>query len=381
MIQSDSPASRSVLPASAVLPSLPSRSVLPALPDRLGVREARDRFRGGRGYLAACTLGLPTRGTEAALHADAEAWALGRASAAGYAAVVERVRHAYAGLVTVPVSRVAIGSQASVLAGLVAASVPDGAEVLCVDGDFSSMVFPFLSQAHRGVTVRHLPLAELAAGITVDTWLVAFSLVQSATGAITDTAAIVAAAHAHGSFTLCDTTQAAGWMPVDASVFDATICHSYKWLCAPRGVAFLTVAERLAARLLPVQAGWYAGRDPWASCYGPGMDLASDARRFDVSPAWNAWVGAEPALDLFGRLDLAEVRDHAVALGDALCAGLGIAPAGQAIVTWPDADGTDLDRLTRAGLTASGRAGRARVAFHLWNDEDDVADALRALRA
>ncbi|TFD33678.1 aminotransferase class V-fold PLP-dependent enzyme [Cryobacterium sp. TMT1-19] len=362
MIQSDSSASRSTLPA------------------RIGVREARERFRGGRGYLAACTLGLPTRETEAALRVDADAWALGTASAAGYAAVVERVRHAYARLVAVPVSRVAIGSQASVLAGLLAASVPDGAEVLCVDGDFSSMVFPFLSQAHRGVTVRHLPLAELAVGITADTWLVAFSLVQSATGAVADTAGIVAAARAHGCFTVCDTTQAAGWMPVDASVFDASICHSYKWLCAPRGVAFLTVAERLAVVLHPVQAGWYAGRDPWASCYGPDMNLAADARRFDVSPAWNAWVGAEPALELFGRLDLSTVRDHAVALGDALCAGLGLAPAGQSIVTWPDADGTDLDRLTRAGLTASRRAGRARVAFHLWNDEDDVADALRALR-
>ncbi|TFD28968.1 aminotransferase class V-fold PLP-dependent enzyme [Cryobacterium cryoconiti] len=379
MTPSDSPAPSSTLPA---LPdgrtALPDR--VPALPDRIGVRSARERFRGGRGYLAACTLGLPTKETEAALRADAEAWGSGRASAAGYAAVVERVRHAYAGLVTVPASRVAIGSQASVLAGLIAASVPDGAEVLCVDGDFSSMVFPFLAQAHRGVTLRNLPLGDLAAGITAETWLVAFSLVQSATGAIADTAGIVAAARAHGSFTLCDTTQAAGWMPVDASVFSATICHSYKWLCAPRGVAFLTVNERLAALLHPVQAGWYAGRDPWASCYGPDMDLATDARRFDVSPAWNAWVGAEPALDLFGRLDLHAVRDHAVALGDALCAGRGIAPAGQAIVTWPDAGGGDLERLTRAGLTASGRAGRVRVAFHLWNDEDDVADALRALR-
>lgn len=390
MIPSDPSASRVAFPAASAelaSPASPNAGSAPhtaaspsSLPDRIGVRQARARFRGGRGYLAACTFGLPTRETEAALRADADAWALGTASAAGYAATVERVRLAYSKLVAVPVRQVAIGSQASVLAGLVATSVPDGAEVLCVDGDFSSMVFPFLNQAHRGVTVRHLPLAELAAGITADTWLVAWSLVQSATGVIADTAGIVAAARAHGSFTLCDTTQAAGWMPVDASIFDVTICHSYKWLCAPRGVAFLTVAENLATRLNPVQAGWYAGQDPWTSCYGPAMELATDARRFDVSPAWNAWIGAEPALELFGRLDLADVRDHAVALGDAFCAGLDLAPAGQAIVTWPDADGADLDRLTRAGLTASGRAGRARVAFHLWNDQQDVTDALRALR-
>ena len=53
---------------------------------------------------------------------------------------------------------VAIGSQASALVGVVAASVPDGAEVLAVDGDFASVVFPFLAHADRGVTVRHVPL-------------------------------------------------------------------------------------------------------------------------------------------------------------------------------------------------------------------------------
>ena len=365
--------------------SAPSRSfsapdaAVAASPALISLREARGRFRGGRGYLSACTLGLPSDDTLAAMRADTEEWALGRADAARYGAVVERVRAGYADLVSVPTDSVAIGSQASVLAGLVAASVPDGAEVLCVEGDFSSMVFPFLNQRHRGVTVRQVPLGELAESITADTWLVAWSLVQSATGAIADTDAIVAAAEAASSFTLCDTTQAAGWMPVDASLFDATICHSYKWLCSPRGVAFLTVGARLGAEINPAQAGWYAGESPWASCYGPEMNLAADARRFDVSPAWPAWVGAEPAIDLFRNLDLALVRDHAVSLGDALCDGLGLERLGQAIVTWPDADGQGLEQLTAAGLVASGRAGRARVAFHLWNDEDDVADALRAL--
>ena len=32
-----------------------------------------------------------------------------------------------------------------------------------------------------------------------------------------------------------------------------------------------------------------------------------------------------------------------------------------------------------AGITASGRAGRARVAFHVWNDDEDVELAASAL--
>ncbi|TFD11689.1 aminotransferase class V-fold PLP-dependent enzyme [Cryobacterium sp. TMT1-2-2] len=342
--------------------------------------EARTRYTSGRGYLAACTLGLPTIETIAAMRADTEAWAGGQACASRYGEVVERVRVGYADLVNVTPHSVAIGSQTSVMAGLVATSIPDGAEVVLPRGDFSSMVFPFLAQAHRGVTVRQVDLADLATSLTANTWLVAFSLVQSATGTLADSDAIRAAARVTGTFTLCDTTQATGWMPVDASLFDATICHSYKWLGAPRGVGFFTVAETFAAQLHPINAGWYAGDDLWASCYGPAMDLARDARRFDVSPAWPAWVGAEPAIDLFRRLDLAEVATHNVALGDALCDGLDLPRLGQAIISWPDAGGRDLARLTAAGLTASGRAGRARVAFHLWNDRDDVDAVLDALR-
>lgn len=346
---------------------------------QLSLADARAGFSGGRGYLAACAMGLPTRGTLEALATDAASWAAGHAGPAVYAPLIEQTRAAYAGLVGVRADRVAIGSQTSVMAGMLAASVPDGAEVLCVDGDFSSMVFPFLAQEHRGVTVRHVPVHALASSLSEDTWLVAFSLVQSATGEIANVDGILRSAAEHGTRTFCDTTQAAGWLPVDAARFDATVCHAYKWLCSPRGVAFLTVAENFQPQLRAVNAGWYAGRDVWGSCYGPEMDLADDARCFDVSPAWPAWVGARPAIELFAGLDMNAVREHAVGLGDAFCVGLGVESLGQAIVAWPDADGSDLARLTAAGLSASGRAGRARVAFHLWNDQGDVEAALRAL--
>jgi selenocysteine lyase/cysteine desulfurase len=330
-------------------------------------------------YLAACTSGLPTLDTVRALREDADIWGNGLASPAHYQVEVDRARALYARLVGVGTDRVSIGSQASVMAAVLAASVPAGREVVCVDGDFTSMVFPFLQQEHRGITVRHVPVAELAASLTERTWLVAFSLVQSGTGEIADAPAIRAAAAAVGAFTLCDTTQATGWLPVRAGDFDATICHAYKWLGAPRGAAFLTVLPALAEVLRPVQAGWFAGDDPWASCYGPGMNLATDARRFDVSPAWPAWVGTRVALEFFSSLDPAAVYAHDTGLGNALCAGLGLPQRDQAIVTWADPAGTDLARLGAAGITASGRAGRARVAFHLWNTRADVDAVLAAL--
>ena len=346
----------------------------------LTVDAARRQFVGGRGYLAACTTGLPTRASRRAVLDDLDAAAAGRPDPVAYTAVVERSRSSFARLVHVPSDRIAIGSQTSVLAGLVAPALPDGSEVLCVAGDFSSIVLPFV-HAGRGIRLRTAPLSHLADAITDDTALVAFSLVQSATGEVADADAITVAAARHGARTLCDATQAVGWMPVHADRFDALVCHAYKWLCAPRGVAFLALRPGFAAALRPLFAGWYAGGDPWVSCYGHEVELATDASRFDVSPAWQAFVGAEPALRLFADLDAAAVLEYTTGLAGAFRARTGIAEQerGSAIVTWADPDGDDLVRLSTAGITASGRSGRTRVAFHVFNDPEDVDQALRAL--
>jgi len=335
-------------------------------------------FGNPRGYLAVASIGLPPRQAVEALSADLAAWSRADRDPQGYDGVIERTRASYGTLVGVHPDRIAMGSQTSVMASLIAAAVPAGAEVLCVEGDFSSIVFPFLQR--EDIRVRHVPLAALAESITDETWLVAFSLVQSASGVVADGAAIREAAARHGSYTLCDTTQAAGVLPVDAAPYDATVCHTYKWLCAPRGVAFLTLSDRFGALLTPLQAGWYAGEAVWQSCYGPSMQLAPNARRFDVSPAWQAWIGAEQSIALFASLDIGEIWERTTALGDALCDALGIPQQHQAIVSWPDATGLELGRLVAAGIRASGRAGRLRASFHLWNDESDVAAVVAALR-
>jgi selenocysteine lyase/cysteine desulfurase len=172
-----------------------------------------------------------------------------------------------------------------------------------------------------------------------------------------------------------------GWLPVEADLVDALVCHAYKWLCAPRGAAFLSVSHDFARTIPPLFAGWYAGADPWASCYGTQVELADDASRFDVSPAWQAFVGAAPALALFASLDRDALHAHATSLAARFRSRMGLEePArASAIVTWADPDGRDLARLTAAGITASGRAGRARVAFHVFNDTADVELALAAL--
>ena len=336
-----------------------------------------DQFPSVRGYLSACTLGIPTHGTRDAVLRDLERWAAGTASAHEYSAVLQRTRSHAAALLGAEPERIAMGSQVSVFSGLAAASAPQGAEVLCIDGDFSSVVAPFL--VRDDLRVRQVPVDALADAVTDATWMVAYSLVQSATGEVADAASVSAVARNHGALTLVDTTQATGWMPTTDLDADLIVCHAYKWLSAPRGAAFAAFSDRATEEVVPYTAGWFSGADPWTSTYGPDLHLADDASRFDVSPAWHAWAGAEVALEFAASLDAEAVREYDLGLANAFRERLGLDASDSAIVTWPDAEGADLAALTAAGVTASGRAGRARVAFHLWNDEEDVELAAASL--
>ena len=344
----------------------------------LTVEAARCEFSPEVIFLNTATLGLPPRRTLNAIHAALDVWASGRANAVAYDDEVARARNNYAQLVGVDAALVAQGSQASVFAGLIAASLPDSAEVLTSSGDFTSVVFPFHVQARRGIRVREVPLEELAGAVTDSTTLVAVSAVQSADGRVANLDALTQACAATDTKIMLDTTQAAGWLPIDAGRFAYTICHGYKWLLAPRGTAFLTIQRELLDDIAPHTAGWYAGADRWNSIYGAPLRLASDARRFDVSPAWLSWVGADASLALLCEVGREALHDHAVGLANRFRDGVGIAPSNSAIVS-AVADDQVSDLMRAANIVGVTRAGRLRLSFHVSTSARDVDTAIEAL--
>ena len=120
--------------------------------------------------------------------------------------------------------------------------------------------------------MRTVPVAQVAGAVADGAGAVAFSAVQMSTGEVADVDAILDAASAVDAVTICDATQAVGWLPIDAGRFDALVCSAYKWLMSPRGTAFLTMSDRLLADAVPPSAGWYAGEDVHSSYFGPPCD-------------------------------------------------------------------------------------------------------------
>ncbi len=339
--------------------------------------EVRARFAPATIYLDSPTYGLAADTVVAAMEEGLVRWQQGRATPAEYDEAVDRSRHLFAELVGVPTGRVAVANQVSVLVGTVAASLPDGAHVVAVDRDFTSVLFPLMAQRHRGITVETVPLEALPDAIDDRTDLVACSLVQSSDGRLVDLAAVKEAAARHGARILADGTQSVGWLPLDAGDLDYLVVGAYKWLLSPRGTAFLALGDGRIEDLRPVAPGWYAGEDVWGSIYGPEMELAHDARRADVSPAWLCWLGTAAALELLAQVGVERIHAHDVGLADRVREGLGLAPSGSAIVSIPTEGAVDL---AAHGITASVRAGSLRVGCHLYNDGSDVDALLTALR-
>jgi len=328
------------------------------------------------GWLNTATYGLPPRPAWDELQAALEGWRQGQASWGAWNECTSRARRSFARLVNVEANDVAVGSQVSQLVGLVAASVRAGSRVIVPEREFTSNVFPWL--ARGDLRVEAIPMERVVASIEQGADVVSFSLVQSIDGTIAPYREIIAAAREQGALVVIDLSQACGWFPFDARLADVAVAGAYKFLMSPRGSAFAYLAPAVREQMTPFLAGWFAGDDVDNSYYGLPLRLATDARRFDLSPAWFSWVGTAPTLELVERIGIAAIHDHNIGLANRFMAGMALPATESAIVTL-DIPGAE-ERLTRAGIRTSVRGGRVRISFHLYNTEAEVDLAIEALR-
>jgi selenocysteine lyase/cysteine desulfurase len=322
------------------------------------------------GYLNTASVGIPPTTVAGAVVKAVEQWRTGSAEPPEYDKHVAIAREAWARMVGVPHTSVASGASVSQLVALVAASLPESTRVVTVAREFTSATFPF---AARGMAVTEVEPGELVRAARKHD-LVAVSVVQSADGAVADLDGL----RQTGTRVMLDVTQAVGWLPLRLDWADWVVGASYKWLMAPRGAAWLAVRPDVLDLTRPVAANWYAGEDPWQSVYGMPLRLAGDARRLDLAPVWFAQVGAAAAMPWLADLDTEQIRAHCVRLANATLEGLG-RPGGESAIISLELSDPEAARLRRAGVVGAVRAGRTRLAFHLYNTDEDVDVVLRTL--
>jgi selenocysteine lyase/cysteine desulfurase len=334
-------------------------------------------------FLDSATYGLPPAPAIRVLREALDAWTAGTANwIEDWDKVGERGRAAFAKLIGVEPSRVALLPATSVGVGVVAAGLTSADDVVVPNDEFTSVLFPLLVARDRGVRVREVPLEGLVDAITPGTTLVACTLVQMQTGRTVPIRAIVERAGEVGARVLIDATQGIPFVPLGDLVdrIDYLVCSGYKHLLSPRGTAFMAVRADQIGQLAPILANWRAADQPYGRFFGGPLTLAPNAAMYDVSLAWHAWLGAAESLELLVRWQAEGALDEPMRLARDLATGLGLPWGGSSLVCAPIENGEQARAaLGAAGIRASFRGTGIRLSTHVYNDDADIARAVEAL--
>jgi cysteine desulfurase / selenocysteine lyase len=379
-------------PATAPLDITQSRQLFPAT--------------AGRAYFNTAAIGLASRHLAQTYHAVVDEWVSHGMDFAHGERAANRARVLVARLIGASPEDVALIPSVSSAAGLVAAQLgpaSPGENVVIGEREYSSNHFPWRQLERKGYDVRQVPFRRggldpdgVEKRVDAATRVVAFSGVQSATGHRSDISAISSLARAVGAIVFVDGSQMVGAVPVapDLHHIDVLATADHKFLLnAGRGMGYCYLSPNVQRRFTPINAGWRAGADPFASFFGPTMNLSSTASRFDSSISWLAALGNEAALTVFDDYGpdviYARNRHLETQLRDGL-SGVGWDPVHlsaenrSTIVSVPLGDlepARMVEVLSHKGVIASARDGALRLSVHLYNDADDIGRLLAALEA
>lgn len=227
-----------------------------------------------------------------------------------------------------------------------------GDEVLATDHEYGACdaAWRFICK-RAGATYRRveIPLPfeaaefvpRMMAAATPRTRLIFASHISSATALIFPVAALCAAARERGIATLVDGAHAPGQIGLDLAAVGADYytgnCH--KWLCAPKGSAFLHARPERQADLNATVVSWgYVAEEADAGGSGDSavFDRYTGHAAFERHLQWQgtrdiaAFLAVPAALDFQAQHDWparrAQCHERAVALQRRVTAGKGLAP-------------------------------------------------------
>lgn len=307
-----------------------------------------------------------------------EAWHDGSADWLEWEDAADETRGAIAQLIGARETGISLLPTVAMASSIALTVVPLNGEVLVPRGEFHSVLFPvLLAREERDVTVVEVEREDLTSSISESTDLVAVSFVHSKDGYLTDISELVRVAKKFGARTYVDGTQGVGVVPADVKQIgvDLLSCACYKWLCSPRGAAFLYTSDEIRHELTPVAPGWRSVDYRRVGLFGGPMRLPEDGRRFDSSMAWLSWVGARRALEVLLQIP----EDDRYRLANApvahIARRLGLPVPRASILSIDLEPGSRVpEALKAARIRASLRDGTLRLSSHVYNtiDEADV---------
>ncbi|MCB2136214.1 MAG: kynureninase [Rhodobacteraceae bacterium] len=204
---------------------------------------------------------------------------------------------------------------------------PDRKVVLSDTGNFPSdlyMADGLLRTLGPDYELRTVAPEDVEAAITPDLAVLMLTEVDYRTGRKHDMARLIAKAHEAGALVIWDLAHSAGAVPVDLAGADAdfAVGCTYKYLnSGPGGPAFIYVAPRLADRVRPALSGWLGHESPFAFDLGYRPGRGIERMRVGTPPVLQM-AALEASMDIWDRVDMADVRARSIELSQAFIAGV-----------------------------------------------------------
>ncbi|MFH0726474.1 MAG: aminotransferase class V-fold PLP-dependent enzyme [Pseudomonadota bacterium] len=279
-----------------------------------------------------------------------------------------------------------------------------GDELILLENEYPSNVYPWRHWAERGVRLIFAPMAKtpevflesLRARVTEKTRLIALSAVHWCTGMPLPLFAIGALCRERGIDFVVDGAQGVGMQPVDVKKMGISYMSfsAWKWLLGPLGVGVFYIARENLTRLKPI----FIGTDSVVreQEYFPYREeLKPTADRFTFSTGnWNDWVYFAASLEFLSSLGFETVRERIFELSRRLSRGLtgiGFHVLSDAHPDWPtgivvcEKEGTPasliLSRLKKKKIVAAERLGRIRFSPHIYISPARIDEVVRVLSA
>lgn len=316
----------------------------------------------------------------------------------------EEVRRLCALLIGARPEQIAFVKNTSEGLSLVAAGLAwrEGDNIVAVDGEYPSNVYPWWAQRERGVEVRMVPRhnglvrpEDVEAACDRRTRVVAVSFVDWSTGARNPLRLLAQVAHRYGALFVVDGIQGVGVVPLDVAEegVDGLAVGGHKWLLAPEGCGWLYLSDRALGEVGSVLHGWKSVTD--ADRYLPyHFDPRPDALRFEPgSPPHLGIHALGAAVKLLLDVGVETVWERVRVVNDYLVERLTkigasvLSPWGEdqrsgIVVFRGAAEAAKLvDELNRRGFIVRLRNGGVRAAPHFYTSEEELERFVAAVAA
>lgn len=353
-------------------------------------------------YMGPLPLAAARAGEQAAL-AKTQPWTL---SGTDFFEPVEALRASVGALLDAQADDIALIPSASYGLQVAANAIPGGPgrQALVLAEQFPSNVYPWRDWASRTggevVTVQRSDegwTAPLLEAIGPATAVVAIPGCHWTDGSRIDLDAVAARTREVGAALVLDLTQSAGAVPFSAAAIrpDFAVTAGYKWLLGPYAIGYLYVAPWWQTRARPLENNWInrANARDFAALVRYCDDFQDGARRFDVGEKSNFALipVARAAVEQIAAWTPAAIAATLGAItariaGQAVDAGWSVLPEAQRsphMLGLRRSGGLPDDlpaRLQREHVHVSVRGDSVRVSPFVYNDLEDEARLLAALR-